>query len=560
MVVAPSAVVKRWQLRDAPADVPQGDWPPLIGRLLALRGVTSEAAARAFFDAGPPATLALPDLDRAVERLARACRAGEAVAVFGDFDVDGVTAAALLTEGLASLGARPLPYLPHRSDEGYGLNTNAIDTLHGLGATLLVTADCGTSSISEVAHATRLGLDVLILDHHSVPDHLPIGAAIVNPKRDASMIDEPSAGGIAYYVIRALYEALDRPRDDARLLDLVALSTVCDVAPLAGENRRLVRAGLVAIAHTDRPGLRALLEVAAVDPKRVDTEAIGFALGPRLNAAGRLAHARLAFDLLLERDEERAQELARQLDGLNRQRQQATEAALALAEELVEAEAGAPLIMIGHADFPLGIVGLVAARLADSRRRPAVVYQQGEEESRASCRSINEFHITDALRSCGELFERYGGHRAAAGFTAKNERLPEIKQRLLAEAERELAGLELAPSIEIDAELPLASIRGEEIRWLARMAPYGAGNAEPVFLSRDVLVTERRQVGADGRHLKLKLRDGAVLWPAIAFRQDGDGIEEGARVDVVYSLSADRRTSDGLELRVLDVRVADQQP
>jgi single-stranded-DNA-specific exonuclease len=556
MAIATAALAKRWQLRDDPQDVPHGDWPPIIGRLLAFRGVTGDDEARAFFDTSPPATLALPDLERAVERLAIACRAGETVAIFGDFDVDGVTASALLTESLAALGARPLPYLPHRSDEGYGLNTNAIDSLAGLGATLLVTADCGTSSIDEVAHATRGGLDVLILDHHTVPDRLPLGAAIVNPKRDASMLDEPSAGGIAYYVIRALYEALNRPLDESRLLDLVALSTVCDVAPLVGENRRLVRSGLAAIAQSERPGLRALLEVAAVDPRRVDTEAIGFALGPRLNAAGRLAHARLAFDLLLERDEERAWDLARELDSLNRQRQQATEAALMLAEELVEPEADAPLIMIGHADFPLGIVGLVAARLCDSHRRPAVVYQLGEGDSRASCRSIDEFHITDALRSCGELFERYGGHRAAAGFTAKNDRLPQIKERLLATAGQELAGLDLRPAIEIDAELPLASLRGDEIRWLAKMAPCGAGNPEPVFLSRDVLVAERRQVGADGRHLKLKLRDGAVSWSAIAFRQDGDGIEEGARVDLVYSLSTDRRRSDGLELRVLDVRPA----
>jgi single-stranded-DNA-specific exonuclease len=549
---------KLWHIREIPAAAPEGEWPALIAQLLAYRGVTTTTAANAFFDSDTPlASPALPDLELAVERLARACRDGESVAVFGDFDVDGITSTALLTESLVALGARPIPYLPHRVDEGYGLNTQAIDSLRALGATLLVSADCGTSSIDEIAHARRLDMDVIVLDHHKVPERLPLGALIVNPKRDDAIREEPAACGIACYVLRALHDALGRPADEARILELAALGTVCDMAPLVGENRRLVRDGLRAIVRTERPGLRALIEVAALDPTRVDTEAIGFALGPRLNAAGRLAHARLAFDLLTAPDEERARPLASELDALNRRRQQATEAAFALAEELVAPEGDAPLLMIGHPDLPAGIVGLVAARLADTRHRPAVVYQQGEEESRASCRSIARFDITQALRDCPrELFVRFGGHRAAAGFTAENDSLPAIKERLLAIAGERLAGEDLRPAIEIDAELPLASLRGEEIRWLARMAPHGIGNPEPCFLSRNVLVGERQNIGADGRHLRLKLRDGAVSWPAIAFRQTGAGIEEGARIDLVYSLSADRRISDGLELRVVDLRPA----
>ena len=550
-----AVLTKRWSVRAAPPSVPEGDWPALIGRLLALRGLPTVPEARAFLGTASSPPPALPDLDSAVARLARACRGGEQVAAFGDFDVDGITATALLTEGLASLGARPIPYLPHRENEGYGLNKPAIESLAQLGATLLVTADCGTSSIEEVAHAQRLGMDVIILDHHTVPPRLPAGAIIVNPKReDSATKEEPAACGIAYHVLRALHDALGRRADDGRMLELVALGTVCDLAPLVGDNRRLVREGLLALRRTERPGLRALFEVSAADPARADTETIGFTLGPRLNAAGRLAHARLAFDLLTCVDDERAKELAREIDALNRQRQQETERAVALAEELAAAEDGAPLIMLGHQEFPLGIVGLVASRLVDARRRPAVIYQRGEGESRASCRSVREFHITDALRARPELFVRFGGHRMAAGFTAENDRLPEIKEHLLAYAGEELMGLDLTPSIEIDAELPLSAIRGDEIRWLARLAPHGIGNPEPVFLSRNVTVAERRQVGADGQHLRLKLRDGAVVWPAIAFRQDGSGFQDGGPVDVVYSLSADRFTSDGLQLRVLDLR------
>jgi single-stranded-DNA-specific exonuclease len=556
-MTAPPA--KRWHVKEASGPPPEGPWPGLIGTLLANRGIATAEAARAFFDGATQSTTpALPDLRPAVERLARACRSGETVAVFGDFDVDGVTAAVLLTENLSALGARPIPYLPHRVDEGYGLNKNAIDSLHTLGATLLVTADCGTSSVDEIAHARNLGMDALVLDHHTTPPLLP-AALIVNPKRDPKLLDEPSAGGIAYYVLRALREELGQPVDGSSMLELVALSTVCDLAPLAGENRRLVRDGLLALRKTERPGLRALMQVAACDQTRVDAETLGFTLGPRLNAAGRLAHSRLAFDLLMTQDEAHALELAREIDALNRERQQATQAAVALAEELLAGEgpsAEGPLIMLGHEDLPAGIVGLVASRLVDSYYRPAVVYQRGESESRASCRSIAEFHITDALRSCPELFVRFGGHRAAAGFTAENDKLPAIKERLLAIAAEQLAGVELTPAIEIDAELPLASLRGEEIRWLAKMAPHGMGNPEPAFLSRNVLVAERSNVGVDGAHLRMRLRDGAVSWPAIAFRQPGDGIEAGARVDLAYSLSADRMLSDGLQLRVVDVRAS----
>ncbi|MEX1253246.1 MAG: single-stranded-DNA-specific exonuclease RecJ [Dehalococcoidia bacterium] len=557
MTTTVSPPTKRWQIRADPDVTPQGDWPPLIGRLLGLRGVRTEAEARSFLDRDPPAALPpLPDLERAVERLAHACRSAESVAVYGDFDVDGVTSAALLTEGLQALGARPVPYIPHRVSEGYGLNTKAIESLNELGATLLVTADCGTSSVQEIAFARGRGMDALVLDHHTVPPQLPAALAIVNPKRDGATGEEPAACGIAYYVLVALYEALGRALNEASLLELVALGTVCDLAPLVGENRRLVREGLRAVAHTERPGLRALLEVSGCDPQRVDTEAVGFSLGPRLNAAGRLAHARLAFDLLTCREEERGQELASELDALNRERQRATQDAYALADELLAGEGDPALLMLGHPELPAGIVGLVAARLVDARRRPAIVYQEGEVTSRASARSIPEFDVTGALRTCPELFVRFGGHRMAAGFTAENERLPEIKERLIAHAEAQLAGADLSPAIQIDAELPLSSIRGDEIRWLARLAPHGVGNPEPTFLSRSVTVAEAQPVGADGQHLRLKLRDGAVVWPAIAFRQSGDGIEAGGRADVVFSLSAERRTADGLELRVLDLRPA----
>ncbi|MCI0778282.1 MAG: single-stranded-DNA-specific exonuclease RecJ, partial [Chloroflexi bacterium] len=406
----------------------------------------------------------------------------------------------------------------------------------------------------EVATARNHGMDVIILDHHTVPPLLPAALAIVNPKRDPNSTAEPSAGGICYYVLRALREAMDFPEDDDAMLELVALSTVCDLAPMVEGNRALVREGLRAIAKTERPGLRALLEVARIDPAGVDTEAIGFALGPRINAAGRMAHARLAFDLLVSTDETEAREIAAELDRLNRERRQATQDAMALADELIADETDAPLLMVGHEDLPAGIVGLVASKLVETYYKPSFVYHRGEHESVASARSIREFDVTGALRSCPELFVRFGGHRMAAGFTAANERLPEIKERLIAHAAELLAGRDLTPALEIDAELPLKELRGEEIRWLSRLAPHGVENPVPTFLSRGVLVRKLRAVGKDGDHLKLQLKDGAVSWPAIAFRQQGDGIAEGTLIDLVWTLTSDSYVQGGLELNVLDLR------
>jgi len=587
---------RRWRLRTGERTdaLRSSDYPPLLQRLLANRQVRTLDEARLFLEGAPspPDPFLLPDMERAVQRLRLALRRRELVAVFADFDVDGVTAAALLTQGLEALGGRVLTHIPDRFREGYGLNTDAIDRLRSQGADLLLTADCGSSSVAEVEHARALGMDVLILDHHAVPERLPPAQALVNPRllrQEAGIgnselgraVESPSsrfpvpssleglaAVGLAYQLMAALHEALNAPFEPDEHLDLVALGTVVDVAPLLGENREMVRRGLAALARTSRPGLRALMKVAGVDPGRLDTEALSFALGPRLNAAGRIASARLAYDLLVTRDEGEAGHLAQRLDDLNRERQHQTLEALSLAQELWAAEdPRSPLVMVGHPAFGSGIVGLVAARLAEELYRPAVVYELGESTSRASARSIPEFDIVGALRTCAGLFRRFGGHRQAAGFTADNQALPAIKERLLEQAAQELAPLDLAPTIEVDAPMPLRALRAAEIRGLSLLAPHGIGNPRPTFLGRGVTVLECQAVGSDGRHLRLKLRDGPVVWPAIAFGM-GEGPsakggqtatppasalpEPGSLIDVVYALSANRRGGDNLEVEVLD--------
>ena len=553
---------RRWRGRARPDVIPQGEWPELAGRLLALRGVTDAAGARAFFDppSAQPDSYALPALDIAIDRLLRAARSGECVAIFGDFDVDGVTSAAQLTEAISALGGVAMPYIPDRFSEGYGLNLGANETLHRDGATLLVTADCGTSSIDEVARARALGMDVIILDHHTAPPVLPDAMALVNPKRDDAHpggLLELATAGIAFHVASALHAAADRDFDPMAYLDLAALGTVCDMAPLADENRRLLRAGLPAIARTRRPGLRALMDVARVDPSSISAEDIGFRLGPRLNAAGRIAHAKLALELLLTGDEERGRELALRLDAQNRERQDLTSQAVSLATHMMSGDEAElpPLLMIGHADFSSGIVGLIASKLVNLYGRPAVVYELGAETSRASCRSIDEFHITDALRERPDLFVRFGGHRAAAGFTIENARIDEVREHLIAAADRAFAGRELAPIVEIDCNLPLRQLRGEEIRWLARIGPFGIGNPQPTFLARNVLIVDSRFVGAGDKHRKMRLRDGTVAWGAIAFDCADIAVETGDRIDLVYTLDTGR--PDGaMEIRVEDMRIA----
>jgi single-stranded-DNA-specific exonuclease len=552
---------RRWRGRARPGVIPQGDWPDLVGRLLAMRGVASDASARAFL--GEPESLpdpyALPALDVAIERMLRAVRESECVAIFGDFDVDGVTSAAQLSEAVAALGAVPVPYVPDRFSEGYGLNIPAIERLRASGATLLVTADCGTSSIEEVRRAREIGMDVIILDHHTVPPVLPDANALVNPKlTDASPggLLELATAGLAFHVASALHEAAGRPFDIDAYLDIAALGTVCDMAPLVDENRRLMRTGLGALARTRRPGLRALMDVSRIDRANVSAEDIGYKLGPRLNAAGRIAHAKLALELLMTSDEERGMALALQLDALNRERQQKTAEAVRMATDMIGDREPPPLIMIGHEEFSSGIVGLIAAKLVTLYGRPAVVYEIGETTSRASCRSIDEFHITDALRANAGLFVRFGGHRAAAGFTAENARIDEVREHLVGEAERALAGRELAPVLAIDCNLPLRNLRGEELRWLTKVGPFGIGNPAPAFLARDVTVTETKWLGDGDKHRRLKLRDGMTVWPAVAFDMADVPIAAGDAVDVVYTVEV---TPSGMvELRVEDMRPAER--
>jgi single-stranded-DNA-specific exonuclease len=557
---------KRWQVQ--PPITPQAEasleaYPPLLRQILFNRGYASDAEARAFLKAQPDFItdpFGLTGVAAAVERIQRALTDHEPIAVYGDYDVDGVTATALLTQTLTALGADVRGYIPNRFDEGYGLNNEALSALKGDGVGLVITVDCGIRSPDEAAHASAIGLDLIISDHHHPAAELPQALAIINPKQpgDSYPYKDLAGVGLAYKLAEALLEKV--PTQDlhlADLLDLVALGTVADLAPLTGENRTLVRQGLRQMQHTTRQGLSSLAAVAELNLQKITTTNIGFGLGPRLNAAGRLDEALAAYELLTTKDVFKAGQLAQQLDIQNRERQRITREMQAQAETLALADdPEAYLLFAAHEDFNPGVVGLAASRLTETYYRPAIVAHRDVETTRGSCRSIPEFHITQALDQCADLLVRHGGHAAAAGFTVRNQDLPDLVKRLKAIAAEQLSGVDLRRTITADAEVPLSEMGPELHQHLSHLEPTGYGNPEAVFVSRDVRIKKARTVGAEGRHLKLMVEDEReVVHDAIGFRLGHLGADLPPRVDLIYRFEINEfkgRTS--FQLNLLDLK------
>ena len=564
---------KRWQV--APPAPPShiaclDHLHPIIIQVLYNRGITDPTTVAAFLDGKSDAAnpFDLPGMPAAVTRLRQALRAREPIVVYGDFDADGVTATVLLVQTLRALGGRARPYIPHRVDEGYGLHEEALTEMARKGARVVVTVDCGIRALDQVAHANRLGLDVIVTDHHSVSPRLPQAVAVVDPKRADSRypFNELAGVGVAYKLAQALLRSHHQTPVTAQkvnlkendLLDLVALGTVADMVPLLSENRTLVYRGLERLNQMERPGIEELCRLAKIEAGRVNATAIGYALGPRINAAGRMSHAKVAYQLLETKYPAEAERLAGELDQLNRERRRITLEIQDQARQLaLEAADKAPLLFAAAPNFPAGIVGLAASRLVDEFYRPAIVAEIGEQTSRGSCRSIPEFSIINALDECADLLLQHGGHAAAAGFTVSNEHLDALADRLLTLAAEQLAGIELTPALSVDAEIELAQVSWDLEQELARLEPCGYANPQPLLLSRNVQARSQRTVGNNGQHLKLKLSDGQATWDGIAFRQ-GEWIGKlPDRVDVVYRLEVNEWNGRRqLQLNIQDIRPA----
>ena len=565
---APAPRRMEWRVRPAvPQEIARplmdSGLTPILAQLLYNRGFHSPDQALAFLskdEVSHDAAL-LPGLEQAVERLTAAVRNQERVAVFGDFDVDGITGTAIMARALTSLGVKVIPYIPHRVEEGHGLNTDAVSYLAAQGATLLVTVDTGVTAFAEVAAAQDMGVDVIITDHHLAPQGAPDACATIDPRLPDSTYPFPylTGAGLAYKLCEALLESLGTSAQEqmGTLLSLAALGTVADVAPLLDENRSLVRRGLEELARSSSTGLQAMFRTARIEDVSFDAETIGWVLAPRLNAAGRLDHANVSYRLLVTDDAGEAEGLALQLEQQNRDRRTMTAEAYQKARSLVEPS---PLIMVGDESFSPGIIGLVASRLAEEFHRPAVVLSLGPDVSRGSCRSIPEFDIGSALHEVAPRVEgilRFGGHPQAAGFTVLTSSLDSLRSRLTSVAQDALSDQVLQPRLEIDVELPLRELPRDIYPTVQRLAPFGAANPAPLFLSRNVQLMSNRPIGSNGDHKLLKLKESGITWDAIAFRNSCLLPEGVDKVDVVYTVEIDRwRSHQTLRLNVKDVRPA----
>jgi len=550
------------------ADSALSKFPPILRQILFNRGFPTDAEARAYLNAKPDFDtdpFQMTGMRKAVDRIQAAIQNNEPIAIYGDYDVDGVTSTALLVETLTAFNAIVRGYIPNRFEEGYGLNNEAMDKLKADGVQLVITVDCGIRSPNEAFHARDLGLDLIISDHHHPAEgDLPPALAVINPKQHGDAYpDKDLAGvGIAYKIAEALLSLPMKPSAFSldSLLDLVALGTVADLAPLMGENRILVRRGLRQMKQTTRQGLFSLAAVSDIKLAKVNAGNIGFSLGPRLNAAGRLKEALAAYELLITKDPSRAGQLAQELNIQNRERQSITREMQAQAEAIALADdPKAYLLFAAHEDFNSGVIGLAASRLTDTYYRPAIVASKGEEETRGSCRSIPEFHITDALDQCADLLVRHGGHAAAAGFTVKNENLSALVTRLKSIAAEKLSGANLKPTVTAEAEVSLVDVRPELFeKCLKYLEPTGYGNSHAAFVARNVKVKKSHTVGADAKHLKLLLEDETgYAHDAIGFRLGEWQKKMPARVDILFTYEPNEYNGKvNYQLNLKDIREA----
>ncbi len=547
---------------------------PVVGRILVARGLGSLEAANEFLRDGLadlPDPFQMKGMELAIRRLVQAVVSGQKITLYGDYDVDGVTSTSTLATFLRAIGAKVATYIPHRIGEGYGLNVDAVERIAVDGTGLLVTLDCGISAVDEIARAGELGLEVIVVDHHQVGPVLPRALAILNPHQPDCPFPckHLCAAGIAFMVCVALRKALRESgyfggRKEPNLreyLDLVALGTVADVVPLVAANRIIVKHGLVELARSKRPGVRALKTVAGIAPDAPITAGqIGFKLGPRINAAGRLDDASLGVELLCATDEARAFDLANQLDRANSERQaierQITDEALAQAEQLGGHEARG-LVLASEGWHP-GVVGIVASRVVERFHRPTFVIALKDGAGKGSGRSIESFHLYEALRSCAEHLTRFGGHKHAAGLSIDAGALPSFREAFENVARQKLTDADLIPKCRVDAVVDTSELTERLAESLERLAPFGSGNPEPVLASLGLRASPRvltSKTGGPG-HLKLAI-DGARGLDCIGFGMEESAKLTSAPLDAAFHLGVDEwNGSRRLKLRLKQLRGA----
>ena len=539
-------------------------YPSLLASVLSARGVCSAAEAEAVLAQGERLSVSpmlMKDMDRAVARVRRAIGGGETVAVFGDYDVDGITSTVLLTDYLKSRGVRCLRHIPRRIEDGYGLSAEAIGRLREQGASLMISVDCGITGNEEVDYANSIGLDVVITDHHECKETLPAAAAVVDPHRpDCPYPFKYLAGvGVALKLVMALGGDAHADELFARYCTLAAIGTIADVMRMEGENRTIVACGLEALPRADFPGVHALCREVGLWGKPVSSTQIGFILAPRINAAGRMGQVNLAVDLLECRDPARAEELAKSLCTLNRERQAVEQTIFADAEKQIEElpQDQRHALVLSSSQWHQGVVGIVASRLTEKYGCPSFLVQFRDGVGKGSCRTCGGFNLFNALEECSDLLEGFGGHALAAGFTIREERLQAFRERVNECVKRSFGAEPCEATLHIDAVITApGEATLEQVKELDRLEPYGTGNPRPVFALMGVAAESVQSVG-QGRHMKFRLAKGAARFDGIFFSvtEEECGIREDMRVDAAFYLQPNTfRGTTSLQLQLIDIR------
>ena len=531
----------RWNIPQQNTQIPEAltnaGFSPLLAAILNVRGLQSPEQAQRFLDIddallGDP--LMLADMPQAVMRLTRAIAAKEKVAVYGDYDVDGITSSCMLTDYLRSKGLECILYIPDRLEEGYGVNTDAIRSLAAQGVSLIVTVDCGVTTADEAEYASELGVDMIITDHHECRDELPGATAVVDPKRsDCNYPGQDLAGvGVAFKLLCALEGRADTVLD--RYADLVAVGTIADVMPLTGENRYIVMKGLEKLRHNPRPGLRALIEEAGLGEKKVTATNIGFTLAPRLNASGRLGQVETAIDLLLTESPRKASGFAADLCQLNRDRQTLEMDIWHQALEMLAGERPEVPIVLAREGWHQGVIGIVASRLTEAFGVPSIMICLDGDRGKGSCRSCGGFNLYDALEACSAYLEGFGGHTFAAGLTIRRENIDAFRSALATYYREHPAESVSTLEIELCVDAP-ELLRTQCVEDLVRLEPCGAGNPRPTLCLLGAVLTEMTPIGG-GRHLRLQLDKFGQSYGAVYFNTSAAalGLREGDFVDAAF--------------------------
>lgn len=523
------------------------DW--LIQQLAKNRGLTSHQKLKEFLNPKLEDILKikLTDTKVAIARISEAINRKEKIIVYSDYDADGLSATAIMWETLTDLGAQVMPYVPHRVKEGYGLSTGAIDGLSAQGVSLIITVDHGVTAVKQVEHAKKLGVDIVITDHHVLPQIPPKSYALVHST-------DLCGAGVAWRLAWELANQLKGEIRDKMLsrLELAAIATVADLVPLLAANRAIVKLGLEKISKSTRPGIIALMKATGMSGP-VGTYEIGHIIAPRINAMGRIEHGLDALRLLCAKNNKQAEEMAKFLTKTNSRRQDLTTQAISLAMEMVMDNQ--PLGVIAHSDWHEGVIGLVASRLVESFNKPMIVISKGEIFSKGSARSIAGFNIVEAIRASSELLVDAGGHPMAAGFTIKTKHIEVFRNQINAYAKERLTDELLTPTLNIECELETSDINQKTLETIKIFEPFGIGNPQPIFLTKNMLIEDVRAVGQGANHIKLQVDGFSAIGFNLGERQTD--FRPGYKVDLLYNIAEDKYNgNDSLQLKIKDLKVA----